>query len=70
MTNAKVFQQPTPTKSGVPNVRGLAVRDAIRRLEDAGLCVRFNGNGYVVGQSLAAGSPFARGQIINLTLRH
>lgn len=70
MQHAKVFQQPAPTQGGVPNVRGLAVRDAIRRLEDAGLCVRFSGNGYVVGQSLAAGSQYARGQVINLTLKH
>ena len=70
MERAKVFQQPASTKGGVPNVRGLAVRDAIRRLEDAGLCVRFQGTGYVVGQSLAAGSQFARGQLINLTLRN
>ena len=70
-TNAKVFQQPTNNgNGGVPNVRGLAVRDAIRRLEDVGLCVRFNGCGYVAAQSLAAGSKFVRGQVINLTLRN
>lgn len=68
--DAKVFQQPTTVRGGVPDVRGLAVRDAIRRLEDAGLCVRFSGTGYVVGQSLTAGTSFARGQVINLTLRH
>ncbi len=68
--NAKVFQKPDNGKGGVPNVRGLSVRDAIRRLEDAGLCVRFSGNGYVVGQSLTAGSKFDRGQVIHLTLRN
>ncbi|MBR1473972.1 MAG: PASTA domain-containing protein [Muribaculaceae bacterium] len=68
--NAKVFQQPAATQSGVPNVRGLSVRDAIRRLEDAGLCVRFTGSGFVAGQSLTAGSKFVRGQVINLTLRN
>lgn len=70
ISQAKVFQQPAAVSGGVPNVRGLAVRDAIRRLEDAGLCVRFAGSGYVVGQSLAAGTKYARGQVINLTLRH
>ncbi len=68
---ARVFQQPdNKGKSGVPNVRGLAVRDAIRRLEDAGLCVRFQGSGYVMAQSLAAGAKYVRGQVINLTLRN
>lgn len=70
MDHPKVFQQPSSTSKGVPNVRGLAVRDAIRRLEDAGLCVRFRGNGCVVAQSIAAGSQFVRGQVINLTLRN
>lgn len=67
--NAKSFKR-TSTTSGVPNVRGLAVRDAIALLENMGLCVRFSGNGYVVGQSLAAGSSFVRGQAITLSLTH
>jgi len=65
-----MYARPKSSGTGVPNVRGLNVREAIRVLEDAGLCVRFSGQGMVVGQSLAAGSPYANGQIINLQLRH
>ncbi|MBR3101111.1 MAG: transpeptidase family protein [Muribaculaceae bacterium] len=70
MNKATVFKTPEAMKQGVPNVRGLRIRDAIARLENAGLCVRFNGAGYVVEQSLAAGTPFTRGQVINLRLTH
>ena len=70
LTKATVFHQPQPVEKGVPNVRGLGVREAISRLENAGLCVRFSGTGYVVEQSLAAGAAFTRGQIINLRLIH
>ena len=44
--------------------------EAIKMLEDAGLNVTFTGSGYVSGQSLAAGSEYARGQRINLRLRN
>jgi len=64
-----VFARPQSKGKGVPNVVGLGVREAIRTLEDAGLCVRFSGQGMVVGQSLPAGSTYSRGQIINLRLK-
>ena len=67
---AKKLRTPQPTKSGVPDVRNLNVREAIRRLENLGLCVRFNGSGYVTTQSLQPGSTYTRGQTITLTLRH
>ena len=44
--------------------------EAIKILEDAGLNVSFTGSGMVTGQSLAAGSHYARGQRINLRLRN
>jgi len=65
----KVFEKPAQPARGVPNVKGLGIREAIARLENAGLCVRFNGTGYVVAQSLPAGSEYQRGQVINLQLR-
>jgi len=65
-----VFARPQSPSKGVPNVRGLSVREAIRVLESAGLSVRVSGQGMVVGQSLPAGSSYKRGQVINLTLRH
>ncbi|MBR5672821.1 MAG: transpeptidase family protein [Muribaculaceae bacterium] len=64
------FARPKRVEKGVPNVVGLNVREAIKMLEDAGLNVTFTGSGYVSGQSLAAGSEYARGQRINLRLRN
>ena len=64
------YARPKRVENGVPNVIGLSVREAIKMLEDAGLNVTFTGSGYVAGQSLAAGSQFARGQRINLRLRN
>jgi cell division protein FtsI (penicillin-binding protein 3) len=64
------YARPKRVEKGVPNVIGLNVREAIKMLEDAGLNVTFTGSGYVAGQSLAAGSQYARGQRINLRLRN
>ncbi len=52
----------------MPNVRGMGLRDAIRLLEPMGLRVSVSGNGKVSGQSIAAGSPFAKGQVVTLSL--
>lgn len=60
-------QQPT---SGVPNVVGKGIRDAIAILEDKGLNVKFSGSGYVVRQSMPAGSQYKRGDVITLTLHN
>lgn len=66
---AKLFTNHTADqKSGVPNVTGMNLRDAINCLEKLGLNVRFNGAGRVVGQSLSAGSLFNRNDIITLKL--
>ena len=54
----------------MPNVIGLSAREAIRVLEDAGLNVNLTGSGMVTGQSLPAGSNYARGQRISLRLRN
>lgn len=68
---ARIFHRPGKTSAGsVPNVTGLSVREAVKVLEDLGLSVRFKGTGFVAAQSIAAGAKYARGQVINLTLRH
>ena len=69
MGSSHRYARPQPVAKGVPNVIGLNIREAIKMLEDAGLSVSFTGTGMVVGQSVAAGSAFERGQQINLTLR-
>ena len=65
---AKVISAPSRQSSGVPNVCGMTVREALVCLEKVGLNVRFSGAGRVVSQSLPAGSQFNRGAMINLTL--
>ena len=52
----------------MPNVRGMGLRDAIKLLEPMGLKVYVSGNGKVAGQSIAAGAPFAKGQVVRLNL--
>lgn len=51
------------TDEGIPNVRGLTLRDAIRRLEAIGLTARFSGDGIVSAQRLLPNG------IVLLTLR-
>lgn len=70
LASTKTFQQPSTVKQGVPDVKGLGVREAIKRLEDAGLCVTFAGHGCVVAQSIAPGTAYRRGESIKLQLRN
>lgn len=61
----------SPIKSSqntVPNANGMGLRDAIQLMEEKHLKVTFEGFGYVVSQSLAAGSPINSGQVIHLKL--
>ncbi len=63
------FEAPKDTiKGGVPRVIGLGLRDAVARLESAGINVNFNGSGYVIAQSLNPGAAYRRGDKITLTL--
>lgn len=55
-------------KSTVPDVTGLGLKDAVYRLEQSGLKVTFTGRGKVYNQSLAAATPFKKGQTIALIL--
>ena len=61
------FTVPKPC-GGVPDVRGLNVREAVARLEGLGLNVRLSGAGYVSDQSLVPGTAYRRGQAIELRL--
>lgn len=67
---AKAIRLTSPKKgeSGVPNVVGLNLRDAIARLEKVGLRVECDGVGRVVGQSVAPGTPCHRDTSIRLQL--
>ncbi len=64
----KVLKQPTEVKSGVPDVTGYGLRDAIAVLEQAGYNVDFSGVGYVASQTPSPGHNSARGTRVKLTL--
>lgn len=63
----KVISSPAD-KPGVPDVRGYGLRDAVARLESAGLSVTFKGSGYVSQQNPLPGSPITRGSSVRLIL--
>ena len=70
MERAAVITRPGATPAGaVPDVRGLGVREAVVRLEEAGFNVAFDGVGYVTEQTPAAGTPAKPGSRVNVTLR-
>lgn len=74
---AKMFKQqdkpvlmnmPVSSKS-MPALNGLGLKDALYTCENAGLVVRVKGIGKVINQSIAEGSPIAKGQLIKLELK-
>jgi cell division protein FtsI (penicillin-binding protein 3) len=66
---AKISRTPGKTVRGtVPDVEHLGLRQALVKLEKAGYNVAFNGQGSVVSQTPAAGSPAPKGSKVTLTL--
>lgn len=68
LKSVKCFSTPESIDSGMPDVVGLGVREAISVLEQAGLEVNFKGSGYVRSQSPLAGTNVGRGTKAMLTL--
>jgi len=59
----------TPTEAPtVPDVSGLALRDALYVLENKGLRVMYQGKGRVKNQSISPGTPIQQNNVINLIL--
>jgi cell division protein FtsI (penicillin-binding protein 3) len=52
----------------MPDVRGVSARDALRMLTRLGATARINGDGFVLEQAPAAGTPLAQGDICVLKL--
>lgn len=59
---------PRDIKTGVPDVRGLGMREAIGRLERAGYNVDVNGSGWVYAMEPDAGASLPRGAKVKLKL--
>jgi len=53
----------------MPDVRGLAARDALRKLAEYGMSVHLSGTGFVTSQTPDAGQPIEGGEVSVLTLR-
>ena len=66
-TPGKYCSRPASGK-GMPDVKGLNLRDAVARLEKLGLRVHCEGVGVVVAQSVPPGAAVHRGTGIKLTL--
>ena len=68
-SDGKVMLQVNDTdKASVPDVSGLALRDALFILENKGLHVNYSGKGRVKAQSLVPGSKLSPNATINLVL--
>ncbi len=65
----KRIATPRNDSAGVPNVKGLGVREALSRLEKAGYNVEIKGAGYVKSQNPESGTLLAQGEKIVLTLK-
>jgi len=52
----------------VPDLRGLSAREAIRKLVKIGMNARASGDGFVVSQDPAPGSPLGAGGTCRLVL--
>ena len=63
-----VLRTPSPSAKGVPDVKGLGLREAIAKLERAGYNVKFSGTGFVASQSPGAGIAARRGATVTLAL--
>lgn len=53
----------------MPSLRGLALKDAVAVCENIGLKVAVKGKGKVINQSVNAGNPIAKGELINIELK-
>ncbi len=68
MGTSSVMRAPAKKTKGVPDVKGLGLREAIAVLESAGYNVSFKGTGYVGSQSPAPGSAGRPGSTVSLAL--
>ncbi|RYG31607.1 MAG: PASTA domain-containing protein, partial [Chitinophagaceae bacterium] len=68
-SNGVVFEDHTPVKGIMPNVKGMGLKDALYLLGNAGLKPRVAGKGKVVSQSIVEGSRIGKGLSVMLELK-
>ena len=64
----RMHTPPAAPTGTVPDVRGLGIREALVRLEEAGLTVGFTGTGYVTALDPPAGTKVKAGAKVHATL--
>ena len=62
------YKRANASHTNVPDVRNMAGMDAVSLLENMGYKVSIKGTGKVKNQSVKAGSPLKKGEIIKLEL--
>jgi peptidoglycan glycosyltransferase len=67
-SGARVFLITNDSNLTVPDTLGLSSKQAEDLLKLLGICVKLEGNGYVTGQSIDAGTPITDNMEITLTL--
>jgi cell division protein FtsI (penicillin-binding protein 3) len=75
VTQASVVSQPNViampahmTEAGLPDLRGMSAREALRELARVGLTAKMQGTGVVIEQDPPAGSPYEPGATCTLVL--
>lgn len=55
-------------KNAMPQLKGMGLKDVVLLCENMGLKVQVKGKGKVAAQSIQAGQPVAKGQLVNIEL--
>ncbi len=68
LNNIPVMMNNNISKGTMPLLNGMGLKDALYVCENIGLSVNVSGIGKVTAQSIAAGQPVAKGEVINIEL--
>jgi len=62
------YQDNTPVKGVMPNIKGMGLKDAMYLVGNAGLKARVKGSGKVINQSIMPGSKIGKGLMVEIEL--
>ncbi|WP_316782898.1 penicillin-binding protein [Pedobacter frigiditerrae] len=67
-SNGIAYEESTPTKGVMPNIKGMGLKDAMYLVGNAGLKARVKGSGKVINQSILPGSRIGKGLLVEIEL--
>lgn len=67
--NGVAYQENTPERGVMPNIKGMGLKDALYLVGNAGLKAKVTGAGKVVAQSIQPGSKVGKGLMVQLVLQ-